>query len=85
MTFEMTPEPISLELSRDEALVLFEVLHRWADTDRLEFVDEAEQRAMWNLSALLERLMAEPFRPDYDELLAAARDRLRDEVVESEN
>jgi hypothetical protein len=37
---------------------------------------EAEQIALGNLSALLERELSEPFRPRYADLVSAARDRL---------
>jgi len=71
-------EPIRLELTADEALVLFEFLSRYSESDSLSVVDQAEQRALWNLQCLFERQLVEPFRPDYAALLAAARDRLRD-------
>ena len=76
-----TPEPISLELTRDEALVLFEFLARYDESDQLGTVDQAEERALWHLHAMLERVMVEPFSPEYAELLAAARERLRDAPI----
>jgi len=72
--------PVSIDLSASEALVLFEFLSRYSDTDRLETVDQAEQRALWNLCCLLERELVEPFQPEYEKLLAAARESLRDPV-----
>lgn len=70
--------PVQLEVTADEALVLFEFLSRYSDTDALSVDDQAEQRALWNLQCLLEAKLVESFRPDYDQRLAAARDRLRD-------
>jgi hypothetical protein len=73
---------IAIELSSDEALVLFEWLSRTEErsNDFRDLVeDQAEQRALWNLTALLERELKEPFSPTYDELVANARARLRDE------
>jgi hypothetical protein len=69
----------SVRLAPDEALVLFEFLQRFSDTGRLIIEDQAEQRALWNLCCELERRLVEPFRPDYRELLAQARSRLRDD------
>ena len=69
-----------IELSSDEALVLFEFLERFSDTDQLSIQDQAEQRALWNLCCLLEEKLVEPFRRDYDVLLAQARERLRDKM-----
>jgi len=71
-------EPVQLELSSDEALVLFEFLSRYSESDTLSVMDQAEQRVLWNLCCLLEKQMCEAFRPDYDELLNRARQRLRD-------
>jgi hypothetical protein len=75
---DVTPETVSLSLSSDEALVLFELLSRYSESDRLEIIDQAEQRVLWDVCALLEKALVEPFRPDYEELLAAARARVRD-------
>ena len=74
----MASETVSLDLTPDEALVLFELVSRYSDSDRLETVDQAEQRVLWNLCARLEKALVEPFDPDYAALLAAARHRLRD-------
>lgn len=69
---------IDLRLTPDEALVLFELLSRYSDSDELRIEDQAEQRALWNLCCLLEKQLVEPFKPDYIELLQSARNRLRD-------
>ena len=71
-------EPVHLELTGDEALVLFEFLARFDDDDTLAIQDQAEERALWNLHCLLQKQLVEIFHPDYKALLAAARDRLRD-------
>ncbi|MGV9805567.1 hypothetical protein [Micromonospora chersina] len=41
--------------------------------------DQAEQRASWNLTGLLERVLVEPLWPEYQDLVEQARSRLRDE------
>lgn len=69
---------VSIELSSDEALVLFEFLQRFSDSDTLAIQDQAEERVLWNLCCLLERRLVTPFATTYDVLLAEARDRLRD-------
>ncbi len=74
----MVGEPVRLELTADEALVLFEFLTRYGESSSLNIVDQAEQRALWNLQCLFEKQLVEPFRPDYVELVEAARNRLRD-------
>ena len=70
---------VALELSGDEALILFEFLSRLNERARPElFEDQAEERALWTLEALLQRVLVEPFRSDYAELVQQARSRLRD-------
>jgi hypothetical protein len=73
-------QPVTLELTADEALVLFEWLSRSSPSDQpAPYADRAEQIALWNLECLLERVLVEPFDPDYDALVQAARTALRGE------
>lgn len=67
-----------LELSRNEAIVFFEWLSRFNEEEGHHFEDQAEQRVLWNIEAMLESSLAEPFDPEYGELLAKAREQLRD-------
>lgn len=69
---------MTLDLSADEALVLFEFLSRWQETGTFDLVDQAEQRVLWDVLASLEKNLAEPFSPEYGSLVAEARTRLRD-------
>jgi hypothetical protein len=78
MAVVTTRDKMTVTLSRDEALVLFEWLARFNQTSDATFADQAEQRVLWNLEAVLEKTLAEPFAGDYDKLLAEARARLRD-------
>lgn len=73
-------EPVRLELTADEALVLFEFLARYEESNSLNIVDQAEQCALWGLQALFEKQLVEPFLPNYVELVAEARNRLRDQI-----
>ena len=72
-----TDSPVKIELTLDEALVLFDMLHRFEKTERLEIQHPAEEQALWGLSNLLERELVEPFMEDYDKILDQARARLR--------
>lgn len=68
---------VTITLTSDEALVLFELLHRWEDADQVSASHhQAKQVALWNLSALLERELGAPSDAEYGDLVAAARDRL---------
>ncbi|GAA2114876.1 hypothetical protein [Nocardioides bigeumensis] len=73
------PEPgdVVISLSADEALILFDLLHRWEGEERISPpLHAGEQVALWNLSCLLERELLEPFDARYGELVAGARSRL---------
>lgn len=75
----LVADEISLGLSRDQALVLFEWLARTgAGEQPAVFEDQAEQRVLWDLEAALEKHLVEPFKSGYRELLEAARSRVRD-------
>jgi hypothetical protein len=68
---------VTVTLTSDEALVLFELLHRWEDSGELNgLLQRGEQIALWALSALLERILVEPFEGNYSELVDDARRRL---------
>ena len=73
-------EPVRLELTGDEALVLFEFLSRFDDENTLVIQDQAEQRARWNLHGKLQKSLVEIFDPDDKVLIAIARDRLPNPV-----
>lgn len=66
--------PVTLQLSGDEALVLFEWL---AKLDEAKLVEgEAERRVLWKVEGSLERLLGEPLAKDYDDLVERARQRI---------
>ncbi len=67
-----------IELTDDEALVLFEWLARNDDADSYRVEDQAELRVLWDLQAQLESALPGVLAPDYRELLAGARARVRD-------
>ena len=72
-------EDVSIGLTKDEALVLFEFLSRFSSQDVLEIQDQAEERALWNLACSREKVLAEPFSGRWMEIISAARERLRDD------
>lgn len=67
-------QPVTLELSADEALVLFDWLAGTSQTGApVPFDDPAEQQVLWNLECALERILVEPFSTDYRSLLTSCR------------
>lgn len=68
---------MAVTLTSDEALVLFELLHRWEDSGEIDTVlMPGEQTALWALSGRLESILVEPFEGNYRELVDYARQRL---------
>jgi hypothetical protein len=68
---------VTMTLTADEALVLFELLHRWEDSNTIDPVlQPGEQVALWAVSAQLERTLVEPFQEDYGDQVESARQRL---------
>lgn len=75
----MEPDRVELSLSKDEAIVFFDWLARFNQAGRKESIeDQAEERVLWDLQALLETTLEEPFNRDYSQRLAAARANVRD-------
>lgn len=64
---------VTITLEQDEALVLLELL----SSEKLEAsVDTPERNALWALEGALDKQLAEPFSPNYSELLKKARQSL---------
>ena len=66
----------SIKFSEDDALVLFEYLERFDDTDNLSFVHASEYLALQKLHGQLCKTTSAMLRKDYGELLALARSRI---------
>jgi hypothetical protein len=77
----MTDEQsINLTVTKDEALVLFEFLARFNQTEQPDiFEDSSEQKLLLILEGQLEKQLVEPFRPDYKDIITKARNKIRDE------
>jgi hypothetical protein len=68
---------VTVTLTPDEALVLFDLLHRWEGASGPEAtLFPGEQVALWALSCSLESILIEPFADNYQELVDQARERL---------
>lgn len=74
-------ESVKLELSKEEAIVLFEYLTRNNDAKEFEkfFEDQSEQRVLWDIESMLESILVEPSQSDYLDKLKRAREAVRDE------
>lgn len=71
----MKKDKVQLALSRDEAIVLYEWIARFNETGSADFQDQAEQRVLWDIEAMLESVLVEPLAPNFEEALAKAREK----------
>ncbi len=68
---------MTVTLTSDVALVLFELLHRREDSGEIDTVLlPGEQTALWALSGHLESTLVEPLEANYRALVDNARQRL---------
>jgi integrase len=75
-TMKLDPDTsTSIELTRAEALVLHDWLSRHKHTGTTPG-DDSEQTALNSLNAALDRTLVEPFQPDYNDIVQAARTQL---------
>src|SRR5262245_41705667 len=73
-----TENEVTLSLTKDEALVLFEFVTRFSDEDKLQIEHPAEARVLWDVCCLLERCLGpELLDPTWPRLLAEARERVQ--------
>jgi hypothetical protein len=69
---------VQFTLTRAEALVLADVLHRWEQHNTMLISDEAEKYVLYNLSNILDQaLMEECFDPDYQGIVERAKNDIR--------
>jgi hypothetical protein len=71
---------VLLEISEDEALLLFELLADFSNQSSLEIPSTSERLALARLHGALEKTLVIPFSENYRDLLSAARLRLADQA-----
>ena len=77
----MPGEIVEITLNQDEALVLFEFLSRFVQDD-LRIADQSEEVVLADMLCVLETRLVAPLEPNYQDLLASARNAIRREQVE---
>lgn len=63
----------TINLDDDVALVLFELLASERIESELAELEAPERNALWALEGYLEKVLVQPFSPDYAKLLERAR------------
>jgi len=70
---------ISVLLTKEESLVLLDWLSNFNEKDNSNFFrDQAEERVLFDLEAVLETKVSEVLRLDYKQELLKAREKVRD-------
>jgi hypothetical protein len=59
---------------------LYDWLVRFNESQDASFVDQAEERVLFDLESVLEKILVAPLKSNYTSLLAAARSKVRDEI-----
>lgn len=73
---EMNEHGVELAIGRAEALVLFDLLADFYDQKCLQVESPAARLALVRLHGALEKVLVEPFMPEYRALIDEARSRL---------
>ena len=71
-------ETMTIALSSDHMLILYELVARLNADEHLQLADQAEQRVLWDLECELESKVTAVLAPDYKAQLASAWQRVRD-------
>lgn len=69
----MSDDKIKIELTKSEAIVLFEFISALTNEEKFEIKDSAEEKILWSICADLEKILVEPFDENYEEVLSKAR------------
>ena len=77
----MWSKSVTIELTGEAALVLYDWLTRFNQRAETTCADQAEERVLFDLEALLEKVLVAPLQPDYAVLVAQARSHVRDECT----
>ena len=72
----MDDDVVTLEVGKDEALILFELLADFSSQAQLGIPTPADRLALVRLHGALEKTLVEPFLPDYRDRIKSARARL---------
>lgn len=70
---KMSDPEVVIRLTVTEAVVLDAFLRRYSETDCVTIADQAEQRALWNLQCVFEKV-GDPSWPSLEEARAELRD-----------
>jgi len=70
-------QKVIFELTRAEAIVLDSLLARFEDDPSIQFNDQSEAYVLWTIQATLVKKIHETFDRNYLEILAKAREEVK--------
>ena len=65
---------IKIEISEDDAIVLFEFFERFSEKEEMYFVHPAEYLSLMKISAQIDKSITAMFKKDYGKILKNARE-----------
>ncbi len=71
---------MELDLTKEEIVVLTGLLKRYSENETFVIEDQAEQRALWNLECVLEKVVGNYYEGNWETAHNDALDSLRDEI-----
>ena len=77
----MWSKSVTIELTSEAALVLYDWLTCFNQQEETAFADQAEEHVLFDLEAMLEKVLVAPLQSDYAMLVAQARSHVRDECA----
>ena len=75
-----TQKKVEMLLTREEAIVLHDFLVRESENAEM-YRDKSEQLTLWKIEAQLDKMLEEPFMPDYCELRDKAREIIKEKFL----
>ena len=69
----MADDLVDLSITKAEAIILFEFAAKLTTEQSTVAFDGAEEKVLWNIEAMLEKMLLEPFREDYEHVVDKAR------------
>jgi hypothetical protein len=70
---------INIEISEDDAVVLFEFFERFEEKKELYFIHPAEYLSLMKISAQIDKTITTIFEKNYGEILNDARERIAED------
>ena len=74
----MGKEKVNVKLTKQEAIIFFDFLSRFNDSNKLNIEDHSEEIVLWSLCCQLESILVEPFRGEWKQVLLKARQEVKE-------